>query len=111
MIMDLILKIPKKVTSENIEDLINAEVEEQLNELDEEGFDEWFDEIQPEGVNIGTLNYSASRVLKEVDPIAYRMSFTDDYQESMRESIEEQVREELEALLRLHTKHWGVGHN
>ena len=97
--MELILETPKKVTPENIEDLINAEVEEQIEALDEEGFDEWLDEVQPEGVNIGTLNYSASRVLKEVDPIAYRCSFSDDYQESMRESIEEQVREELEAIM------------
>ena len=93
--MDLILKIPKKVTSKNIEDLINAEVEEQVETLDEEGFDEWFDEVMYEGVNIGTLHYDASRVLKEVDPEAYRQEFLV-YQESMRESIEEQVRAELE---------------
>tara|TARA_B100001245_G_scaffold189029_1_gene147161 strand:+ start:581 stop:880 length:300 start_codon:yes stop_codon:yes gene_type:complete len=97
--MELILETPKKVTPENIEDLISAEVEEQVEALDEEGFDEWLDEVQPEGVNIGSLNYSASRVLKEVDPIAYRCCMTDDYQESMRESIEEQVRDELEALM------------
>ena len=96
--MDLILEMPEKVTSENIEDLINAEVEEQLEALDEEGFDQWLDEIG-EPCKVGTLEYSQSRVLKEYDPTAYRICFTDDYCESMRESIEEQVRDELEAKL------------
>ena len=96
--MDLILETPKKVTSENIEDLIDKEVEEQLEALDEEGFDQWLDEIG-EPCKVGTLEYSQSRVLKECDPTAYRVCFTDDYQESMREGIEEQVRDELEAKL------------
>jgi len=96
--MDLILEMPEKVTSENIEDLITKEVDEQLEALDEEGFDDWLDEIG-EPCKVGTLEYSQSRVLKECDPTAYRVCFTDDYQESMRESIEEEVRDELEALL------------
>ena len=96
--MDLILEMPEKVTSENIEDLITKEVDEQLEALDEEGFDDWLDEIG-EPFKVGTLEYSQSRVLKECDPTAYRVCFTDDYQESMRESIEEEVRDELEALL------------
>ena len=79
--------------------MISAEVEEQIEALDEEGFDEWLDEVQPEGVSIGSLNYPASRVLKEVDTIAYRCCMAADYQESMRESIEEEVRDELEALM------------
>ena len=96
--MDLILEMPEKVTSENIEDLITKEVDEQLEALDEEGFDDWLDEIG-EPCKVGTLEYSQSRVLKECDPTAYRVCFTDDYQESMRESIEEEVRDELEVLL------------
>ena len=96
--MDLILEMPEKVTSENIEDLISNEVEEQLEALDEEGFDHWLDEIG-EPCKVGTLEYSQSRVLKECDPTAYRVCFTDDYQESMRESIEQEVRDEFEAKL------------
>ena len=96
--MDLILEMPEKVTSKNIEDLINAEVEEQLEALDEEGFDDWLDEIG-EPCKVGTLEYSQSRVLKECDPIAYRVCFTDDYCESMRDSIEQEVRDEFEAKL------------
>ena len=96
--MDLILELPEKVTSENVEDLIDKEVEEQLEALDEEGFDQWLDEIG-EPCKVGTLEYSQSEVLKQCDPTAYRVCFTDDYQESMRESIEDQVRDELEALL------------
>ena len=96
--MDLILEMPEKVTSENIEDLINAEVEEQLEALDEEGFDQWLDEIG-EPCKVGTLEYSQSEVLKQCDPTAYRVCFSDDYCESMRENIEQEVRDELEALL------------
>ena len=47
--MDLILEMPEKVTSENIEDLITKEVDEQLEALDEEGFDDWLDEIDDLG--------------------------------------------------------------
>ena len=96
--MDFILEMPEKVTSENIEDLINAEVEEQLEALDEEGFDQWLDEIG-EPCKVGTLEYSQSEVLKQCDPTAYRMCFSDDYCESMRENIEQEVRDELEAKL------------
>ena len=96
--MDLILEMPEKVTSENIEDLISNEVEEQLEALDEEGFDQWLDEIG-EPCKVGTLEYSQSRVLKECDPTAYRVCFTDDYCESMRENIEQEVRDEFEAKL------------
>jgi hypothetical protein len=96
--MDLILEMPEKVTSENIEDLITKEVEEQLEALDYEGFDDWLDEIG-EPCNVGTLEYSQSQVLKNCDPTAYRVCFTDDYQESMRESIEQEVRDEFEAKL------------
>ena len=96
--MELLVPLEEKVTSENIEALIIDEVEEQLEALDYEGFDQWLDEIG-EPCKVGTLEYSQSRVLKECDPTAYRVCFTDDYQESMRESIEQEVRDELEALL------------
>ncbi len=38
----------------------------------ENAYDEMLDEVNPE-VRIGALTYSASRVLKLVDPIAYQM--------------------------------------
>ena len=96
--MELILETPKKVTEENIDELVDKEVEEQLEALDTEDFDDWLDEIG-EPCKVGTLEYSQSEVLKNCDPTAYRVCFTDDYQESMRDSIEEQVREELEDLI------------
>lgn len=43
-----------------------------------ESYDEWLDEIH-EPVKIGYMEYSASQVLKNVDPIAYRLGFFDDY--------------------------------
>jgi hypothetical protein len=85
-----------KITQEKFNELISQKVEEILESDEfEEGFNDWLDEAQPEGVNIGSLNYQASTVLKEVDPTAYRCCFTDDYQESERERIEEEVTDEL----------------
>lgn len=85
------------ITQEKFNDLVSQKVEEILESDEfEKGFDDWLDELQPEGVSIGNLNYQASTVLKEVDPIAYRVCFSDDYQESERERIEEEVTEELE---------------
>ena len=96
--MDLLtITEDKKITSENIEDLISIEVEERLEQLDEVGYDDWLDESL-DMVEIGSLEYNPSHVLKSVDEIAYRCGFTD-YQESMRESIEDEVRDELEALI------------
>ena len=96
--MELLIQVDEKVTSENIEDLIINEVEEQLENLSYDDFDDWLDEIG-EPCNVGTLEYSQSQVLKNCDPTAYRVCFTDDYQESMRESIEQEVRDEFEAKL------------
>ena len=85
-----------KITQEKFNELISQKVEEILESDEfEEGFNDWLDETQPEGVNIGNLNYQVSTVLKEVDPTAYRCCFTDDYQESERERIEEEVTDEL----------------
>ena len=96
--MELLVPLEEKVTSENIEALIIDEVEEQLENMSYDDFDDWLDEVG-EPCKVGTLEYSQSTVLKECDPTAYRICFTDDYCESMRESIEEQVRDELEAKL------------
>ena len=96
--MELLKPLEEKVPSENIEALIIDEVEEQLENLSYDDFDDWLDEIG-EPCNVGTLEYSQSQVLKNCDPIAYRVCFTDDYQESMRENIEQEVRDELEAKL------------
>ena len=96
--MELLVPLEEKVTSENIDDLIIDEVEEQLENLSYDDFDDWLDEVG-EPCKVGTLEYSQSEVLKQCDPTAYRVCFTDDYQESMRENIEQEVRDELEALL------------
>ncbi len=42
----------------------------------EEDYDDFLDEISGDVV-IGSLRYSASRVLKEIDPIAYNVGFSD----------------------------------
>ena len=88
----------KTITQEKFDELVDEKVEDILESDEfEKGFDDWLDEVQPDGVSVGNLNYPASRVLKEVDPIAYRVCFSDDYQESERERIEEEVRDELES--------------
>tara|TARA_R100001510_G_C7649768_1_gene207238 strand:- start:1631 stop:1825 length:195 start_codon:yes stop_codon:yes gene_type:complete len=47
-----------------------------LNEYDaEEMYDEWLDSMGE--VEVCGLTYCASRVLKEIDPIAYRCGFND----------------------------------
>ena len=58
------------------EDLFEAELEER--------FDDFFNEVYPE-VEFGGLTYLASRVLGEVDPIAYRGAFLDWIDSEIRE--------------------------
>ena len=53
----------------------------------EEQYDDMLDDLYGP-VRIGTLTYDASRVLKEVDPIAYRVGLSD--YESMLEEEEEE---------------------
>lgn len=55
-------------------------------------YDDMLDETSGEVV-IGTLRYCASRVLKEVDPIAYDIGYTDYYDEELSELYNE--KEEL----------------
>lgn len=44
-----------------------------MNYTDNQEFNEYFDSIYPD-VKIGGLTFDASRVLFELDPIAYRLS-------------------------------------
>jgi len=45
-------------------------------EVTKEAYDGWLDEIYPP-LEIGYLTFDASRVLKELDPIAYRCGMAD----------------------------------
>ena len=87
----------QKVTSDNIESLIDKEVEARLDLIEESEYDDMLDECTPM-VQIGTLEYSPSQVLKAVDEVAYELGFGE-YVDSRREDIEEEVRDEMEALL------------
>lgn len=59
-----------------------AELENKIDnfEIDEdkydENYDEWLDEIYGE-IMIGNISFLPSRILKELDPIAYRCGFSD----------------------------------
>ena len=94
--MDLILETPAKVTEENLDELVEKEVEEQLDYIEEEEYNESLDEMGE--VSVGNLTFYPSDILKNCDPIAYRIGFTE-YQDFRREDIEADVREELEALI------------
>lgn len=60
-----------------------TDIDEVLSDLidelsdDEEGYDDWLDEIYGE-VTMGSHSWSPSKVLQEMDPIAYRCGI-DDY--------------------------------
>ena len=89
-----------------------ADLENKIDnfEIDEdkydENYDEWLDEIYGE-IMIGNISFLPSRILKELDPIAYRCGFSDyidsldieddeEYQELQTELGE--VKEELSKL-------------
>lgn len=56
----------------NTEQDVAEWVEENISE---DGYDDWLDEL--DDVRIGSLTYRASEVLKRVDPIAYRCGYSD----------------------------------
>ena len=95
-VMELILETPKKVTEENIDELVDKEVEEQLEYIEESEYDEFLDESGE--ISVGNLMFYPSDILKNCDPTAYRIGFTE-YQDFRREDIEAEVREELECLI------------
>lgn len=89
-----------------------ADLENKIDnfEIDEdkydENYDEWLDEIYGE-IMIGNISFLPSRILKELDPIAYRCGFSDyidsldieddeEYQELQTEL--EEAKEELAEL-------------
>ena len=94
--MELILETPEKVTDKNLEELIEKEVEEQIDAIDEEEYNESLDDMGE--ISVGNLTFYPSDILKNCDPIAYDIGFTE-YQDFRREDIEQEVREELEGLV------------
>ena len=90
-----------------------ADLENKIDnfEIDEdkydENYDEWLDEIFYGEIMIGNISFLPSRILKELDPIAYRCGFSDyidsldieddeEYQELQTEL--EEAKEELAEL-------------
>ncbi len=94
----------QKITEAKLEELIEKQVEDFVNEweISDEEYEELIDEISGE-VQIGSLTYSAGRVLREVDPIAFRVGKSEEecpenLQEEKREEVEEELREEYEVV-------------
>jgi len=87
----------QKVTSENIESLIDKEVEARLDMIEESEYDDMLDDCYPT-IYIGSLSYQPSQVLRAVDEVAYDMGFGE-YVDSRREDVEDDVRTELESQL------------
>jgi len=89
---------PSKYYRTTLEGRIDEEVEYVLDnseQYDLDAFREWLDEID-EPCKVGNLEYSASQVLENCDPVAFKICYNDDYQESNREQVEEAVIEQLE---------------
>ena len=61
----------------------------------EEAYEELIDEISEE-VKIGSLTYSAGRVLREVDPIAFRCGMADESDRFYEQFQEENSIEDFE---------------
>ena len=69
-----------------------SSIKERLENL-KDSYNDSLDEMGT--VKIGTLEYQASRVLREIDPIAYRVGFSD-YSDSEIEEIESDFEEAKE---------------
>lgn len=68
---------PTEPKGNNMSDYFDTTTGEEISDgRAHEIFDEYLDEVLGE-ISVGTLTYTASRVLKEVDPIAYRCEFSD----------------------------------
>ena len=72
-----------------------SEVEiEGYEPVDEEEYDDMLDDIYPE-YTMGNLSYLPSRILKELDPTAYRIG-KQEYQESRLEDAQFEVEQTLD---------------
>ena len=69
--------------------VIEAEIEGYDGETTEEEYDDFLDEIYPE-VQLGYSTFLPSRIIKELDPVSYRIGKSE-YQESRVESAEDEV--------------------
>lgn len=74
---------------------LEAEIERLENNENEEEYDDFLDELGD--VKIGNMSYLASRVLKEVDPIAYRCGHSD-YNDSRLSELYDELEEKKEEL-------------
>ena len=94
----------KKPTQE-YKDLFNkieelkAEKERLENNENTDEYDDYLNEISPE-VKIGSLTYSASQVLKNVDEIAYNCGFSE-YNDEKISEIDDEIEEKEEELKQL----------
>ncbi len=71
---------------EVLEESFYEKLEEAVRNYCEENYDDWLDEINEE-VHIGSLTFYPSQILRECDPIAYRVGL-DDYVNSEYEESE-----------------------
>ena len=76
-----------------------SEIDNFEYECSDNEFSDWIDSIYPE-VNIGSLTFSPSDVMKELDPIAYRCGKSDYESNYDLDNVEEytDLKDELEIL-------------
>jgi hypothetical protein len=69
----------KQITQEKFDELVESKVDDFVNNwsIDEDEYEALIDEINGD-VTIGSLTYSAGRVLREVDPIAFRCGMAEE---------------------------------
>lgn len=85
---------------------VSQQIKDKQHEIDsfeysctDDEFGDWIDSIYPE-VNIGSLTFSPSDVMKQLDPIAYRCAKSDYETDYDLDDVEEynDLKDELESL-------------
>ena len=91
----------EKIIEEKLDDLIEEKEdkirEEKEDELDEEQYDDFLDEV---GTGDNEILGAYSRILKEIDPTAYRVGFSD-WTDGERDRIADEVKDDIDEELSL----------
>ena len=75
----------------SLDEIISIEVEERIENLDEDQYDDFLDEVGD--LNQLVEDYGFSRVLKETDPTAYNVGFSE-WQDSRLSDMEREINRE-----------------
>ena len=62
-------------------------------DISNDAYAEWLDEVYPDPVEACGMNFTASRVLQELDPVAFRCGLGD-YESEIQSELEEAINNE-----------------